>query len=39
MKPCVFCEIQIDADVWEEELGLCLDCSNDYYDHSDEVDS
>jgi hypothetical protein len=36
VKPCVDCNIMIDADVWQEELGMCLDCSNKYWSHEDE---
>ena len=34
--PCVKCEDPIQADIHAEELGMCVDCSNDYYDHKDE---
>lgn len=36
MKPCVDCAVLIDGDVWVEELGMCLDCSNAYWTHDDE---
>jgi len=36
VKPCVDCNIMIDADVWQEELGMCLDCSDKYWSHEDE---
>ena len=34
--PCVGedCEIQIPIPVYIEELGMCVDCSNKYYDSS-----
>lgn len=32
-KPCVDCATPVDADVYDEELGFCLDCSNDYWGH------
>ena len=34
--PCVDCGILIDADIHEEELGMCIDCSNKYWSHDDE---
>lgn len=33
MKPCINCALEIDSDIWEEELGLCLECSNAYFNH------
>lgn len=33
MKPCVGCEDLVDADVHEEELGMCVMCSNAYFSH------
>ena len=36
MKPCIHCALPIDRDVWVEELGMCLDCSNVYWSHDDE---
>lgn len=30
-KPCQFCGKPVDADVWAEEFGMCLECSNDYF--------
>lgn len=38
MLPCVWCDVPIDEDVWHEELGMCVDCSNDWYDHEDGED-
>jgi hypothetical protein len=32
--PCVECAAPVDADIHEEELGLCLECSNDYWGHT-----
>jgi hypothetical protein len=32
----VWCDVPIDEDVWHEEMGMCVDCSNDWYDHDDE---
>lgn len=34
--PCNMCGDPVDADIHEEELGMCLDCSNDYFTHDDE---
>lgn len=29
---CVRCETeQLDADIWREELGMCVECSHAYY--------
>ncbi len=36
MIPCVDCETPIPKDVWEEELGMCLDCSDAYWTHNEE---
>jgi len=36
MTPCDHCGEPIPTDVHEEELGMCVECSNKYYDHSDE---
>lgn len=36
MKPCDYCGDKVEADIHEEELGMCVECSNKYYDHSDE---
>lgn len=33
MTECDYCKILIDSDVYEEELGMCLDCSNAYWSH------
>lgn len=37
--PCLSCDKcgePIKKDVYTEELGMCLECSNRYFDHSDE---
>ena len=35
--PCVDCNnVQINKDIWVEELGMCVDCSHKYYDHEEE---
>jgi hypothetical protein len=36
MKPCNYCSTLIDSDIHQEELGMCLDCSNAYWSHNDE---
>ena len=33
MKPCNYCDIKIDKDIWEEELGMCVSCSNAFFSH------
>ena len=33
MKPCKYCDTPIDAEVYEAEFGMCLDCSNAYFEH------
>jgi hypothetical protein len=35
--PCDTCGVLIDADIHAEELGFCVDCSNAYFSHEDEV--
>jgi len=35
-KPCITCKTAINSDVWEEELGMCVTCSNAYYSHAEE---
>jgi hypothetical protein len=35
-KPCYKCGSLIDADIYKEELGMCVMCSNAYFDHSEE---
>ena len=32
-KGCIYCDTPVDSDIWEEELGMCLDCSNKYWNH------
>jgi hypothetical protein len=32
--PCNECAVPVDSDIHAEELGMCLDCSNDYWDHT-----
>lgn len=33
--PCDKCGDLIDKDTHKEELGMCVDCSNDYFDHKE----
>ena len=32
-SPCIYCKAPVPSDIWEEELGMCIDCSNDYWNH------
>lgn len=32
-RPCLECAAPVPADIYEDELGLCLECSNDYWGH------
>jgi len=36
MTPCDDCGVLIPSDIHEEELGMCVDCSNEYFTHLDE---
>jgi hypothetical protein len=36
LTECDKCDQLIATDVHEEELGMCVNCSNDYFDHTDE---
>lgn len=38
MKPCDVCEVLIDKDVYEEELGMCIECSNEYFTDEEETE-
>jgi hypothetical protein len=31
-RPCYYCQIPVEHDTWFEEGGMCIDCSNKYYD-------
>ena len=31
MLPCVVCAVMIDSDVYAEELGMCVECSWNYF--------
>jgi hypothetical protein len=33
--PCDKCGDRIDKDIHAEELGMCVDCSHDYFDHKE----
>jgi hypothetical protein len=32
-RQCYECPTQVDTDIWFEELGMCIDCSNAYFNH------
>ena len=32
----VDCSERLDKDIWKEELGMCIECSNAYYTHEEE---
>lgn len=34
-RPCIYCGDPVDHDIWFEELGMCVDCSNKYYSHEE----
>lgn len=36
MVKCDYCETLMDEDVHAEESGMCLDCSNKFWSHSDD---
>lgn len=36
MLPCERCGDKVQADIHAEELGMCVECSNKYYDHDDQ---
>jgi hypothetical protein len=31
LTPCDVCEILIDTEIHAEELGMCVECSNNYF--------
>jgi hypothetical protein len=35
LLPCDKCGDKIDADIHAEELGMCVDCSNEYFSHEE----
>jgi RNA polymerase subunit RPABC4/transcription elongation factor Spt4 len=36
VKACVDCGVMIDEDIWYEELGMCVECSNTYFSDEEE---
>ena len=32
-KPCHNCEVAVPSDVWVEELGFCVPCQHEFFDH------
>lgn len=36
VTPCNSCQAPVLTDIHAEELGMCVDCSNDYFTHEDE---
>jgi hypothetical protein len=36
--PCDECGAPVRADIHAEELGMCVECSNEYYNHDEEND-
>lgn len=36
--PCIECDTPVKADIHAEELGMCVECSNEYFNHDDEED-
>jgi len=34
-RPCIYCGDAIEHDIWFTELGMCIDCSNKYYNHEE----
>jgi hypothetical protein len=32
-KACIYCDTQINEDIWEEEDGMCVTCNHLFYDH------
>jgi ribosome-binding protein aMBF1 (putative translation factor) len=34
--PCDVCGTAVDTEIHQEELGMCVTCSNEYYTHDDE---
>lgn len=33
MKPCIYCDTLVSKDVWKEKLEMCINCSNDFFNH------
>jgi hypothetical protein len=40
-RACVseYCAERLDKDIWKEELGMCVECSNAYYTHEEEKEN
>ena len=36
LTPCETCGVGVITDIWLEESGFCVDCSNAYYTHEEE---
>ena len=36
MTPCDICGVKIDTDIHAEEMGLCVECSTEWWAHSDD---
>jgi hypothetical protein len=34
--PCNVCGTPVNTDIHAEELGMCVECSNNYFTHKDE---
>lgn len=34
--PCIECETPVDAEIHAEELGFCIPCQHDYFNHEEE---
>lgn len=34
--PCDMCGTPVETDIYYEELGMCVDCSNDYFSHEED---
>lgn len=34
--PCDQCGTPVETDIYHEELGMCVDCSHDYFSHDEE---
>lgn len=34
MVPCVDCGAPVNKEIYPEELGMCIDCSNDFWGHT-----
>lgn len=36
LTPCQTCGVGVATDIWLEELGFCIECSNAYFTHDEE---